>query len=56
MTHVFKEGRDDTDHIGMYGTVDLHGGARMTIKVKGRFEGQGWGEWSPPAGLFCFAK
>ena len=56
VTHVFKEGRDDTDHIGMYGTVDLHGGARMTIKVRGRFEDQGWGEWSPPAGLFCFTQ
>ena len=35
----------------MYGKVDLHEDANLTIKVRGRFGEQGWGEWSPPASL-----
>ena len=56
VTYIFKEDGDNADYVGMYGTVNLNGDARLTIKVRGRFGDQGWGEWSPPVGLFCFAE
>ena len=39
--------------VSMYGTVSLNGSAYLTVRIRGRFEGQGWGEWSPPVGLYC---
>ena len=56
VTYSFLYERDGTEYVGMYGTVDLHGDARLTIRVRGRFVSQGWGEWSPPVGLFCFTE
>ena len=56
VTHSFLYEGGGTEYVGMYGTVDLHGDARLTLKVRGRFDGWGWGEWSPPVGLFCFTE
>ena len=56
VTYRFLYEGGSTEYVGMYGTVDLHGDARLTLKVRGRFDGRGWGEWSPPVGLFCFTE
>ena len=38
----------------MFGTVNVQGYARVTLRVRGYFGAErGWGAWSPPASLFC---
>ena len=35
------------------GTVDIDGLSVVSIRVRGRFGGDGWGAWSRPTELFC---
>ena len=41
------------DYYEMNGTMRLDGAGAASIRVRGRY-GSTWGEWSPPAGLYCF--
>ena len=35
---------------------NLHRFSILTVWVRGHFGADGWGKWSPPAGLFCVEK
>ncbi len=53
-TYSFRRSPDTSDdYYEMNGRVRLDGQGALSIRVRGRY-GSSWGEWSPPAGLYCF--
>ena len=53
-TYSFRRSPDtQEDDYEMNGRVRLDGEGYLSIRVRGRY-GSSWGEWSPPAGLYCF--
>ena len=38
----------------IYGTANLHRDSRLTVRVRARFDPDGWSTWSKPADLLCF--
>ena len=53
VTYGFREQTDATDGFHqMYGRVTFDGPTLMTIKIRAR-DGNTWGPWSPPSGLYC---
>ena len=53
--YYFGPEPDGSDFVRMYGMVDMQGSTVLTIRVRGLFDDQGWGQWSPPTSLYCFA-
>ena len=53
VTYGFREQTDANDGFHqMYGRVTFDGPTSMTIKIRAR-DGNTWGPWSPPSGLYC---
>ena len=53
-TYSFRRSPDtQEDDYEMNGRVRMDGEGYLSIRVRGRY-GSTWGEWSPPAGLYCF--
>ena len=54
-THQFGtetvEGRTQTY---IYGTASLHKSSTLSVRVRARFDPEGWSTWSEPVDLFCF--
>ena len=54
-THQFGaetvEGRTETY---IYGTASLHKSSTLSVRVRARFNPEGWSTWSPSADLHCF--
>ena len=38
----------------IYGTANLHRDSRLSVRVRARFDPEGWSTWSEPADLHCF--
>ena len=38
----------------IYGTANLHRYSRLTVRVRARFDPEGWSTWSEPVNLHCF--
>ena len=56
VSYRFRDEFGSTRFVAMYATVTLNGSAYLTVRIRGRFEGQGWGAWSPPVGLYCWTR
>ena len=53
VTYGFREQTDANDGFHqMFGRVTFDGPTSMTIKIRAR-DGNTWGPWSPPSGLYC---
>ena len=53
VTYGFREQTDANDGFHqMFGRVTFDGRMSMTIKIRAR-DGNTWGPWSPPSGLYC---
>ena len=53
VTYGFREQTDANDGFHqMFGRVTFDGPTSMTIKIRAR-DGNTWGPWSPPYGLYC---
>ena len=53
VTYGFREQTDANDGFHqMFGRVTFDGPTSMTIKIRAR-DGNIWGPWSPPSGLYC---
>ena len=53
VSHQFRGEFGGTAFVAMYGTASLNGRSYLSISIRGRYTGQGWGEWSPRVGLYC---
>ncbi len=38
----------------IYGTASLHKSSTLSVRVRARFNPEGWSTWSEPVNLFCF--
>ena len=54
VNHWFDYEYGGSDYYGMYGTVSVRESSGLSVKIRGRYEGQGWGTWSKPVNLNCF--
>ena len=52
-TDTWSASDDDGEQPELTGTVDIDGLSTLSIRVRGRFGDDGWGDWSPVTGLFC---
>ena len=54
VSHSFRESPGHPPgHYEMNGTANMEGEGHLSIRVRGLFGSDGWGEWSPAVGLFC---
>ena len=54
VSHSFRESPGlPPGHYEMNGTANMEGEGHLSIRVRGLFGSDGWGEWSPAVGLFC---
>ena len=53
VTYEFRGEFGGTDFIGMYARVSLSGFSILTVRIRSYYDGEGWGTWSPPIGLYC---
>ena len=54
--HWFDYEYGGSDFYGMYGTVSVRETSNLSVKIRGRYEGQDWGSWSSPVSLNCFQE
>ena len=52
-SYEFRNEFNDENFIAMYGRVSLAGYSILTVRIRSFYEGEGWGTWSPPVGLYC---
>ena len=38
----------------IYGTASLHKSSTLSVRVRARFDPEGWSTWSEPVNLHCF--
>ena len=38
----------------LHGVVNIHKDSTLNVRVRARYDDEGWGPWSPPVGLYCF--
>ena len=51
--HSFVTDDDISETKILTGSVKIHGYSFLTVRVRARFDDEGWGPWSGPVSLFC---
>ena len=53
-TVLVTNSRNSREQTYIYGTANLHRDSTLSVRVRARFDPEGWSTWSEPVNLYCY--